>query len=119
MIKWYSSLVHGGRTYGHKDGGISIFGGKKIESLAREVIQNSLDAKLEKKEKVLVQFKLFKLSKSNFPDHENFMNHLLEAKKEGESLSDRTTYDFYSKAVSEFKKDQISFLESATLIQRA
>lgn len=41
--------------------------GQMITSLGREICQNSIDAVLERKEKVTVEFKEFKLDREKIP----------------------------------------------------
>ena len=46
-----------GDRLGINDSGIETFRGQIISYLAREICQNSLDAKLSNEEKVIVEFK--------------------------------------------------------------
>ena len=45
MIGWNFPLNNGGLETGFNDAAIDTFAGKRLSSLVREVIQNSLDAK--------------------------------------------------------------------------
>ena len=56
-----------GDRSGINDSGIETFRGQIVSYLAREICQNSLDAKLPDEEKVIVEFEEFKLKKDEFP----------------------------------------------------
>ena len=56
-----------GDRLGINDSGIETFRGQMITSLGREICQNSIDAVLERKEKVTVEFKEFKLDREKIP----------------------------------------------------
>ncbi|MDI3540740.1 MAG: hypothetical protein PWP66_278 [Thermosediminibacterales bacterium] len=75
MIGWNFPSNNYGRDDGFNDAGIEHFRGNIWESLTREVIQNSLDAKYDKSKKpVEVHFKLEDLPLNKFPDKESFIN---------------------------------------------
>ena len=59
------SLANFGPKYGFNHAGIETFTGRRIESLTREIIQNSLDAKdfTKKGEPVIIEFSKFNLEK--------------------------------------------------------
>ena len=59
--------------YGLNDGNIVQFSYKVIDSLVRECIQNSLDARIQDSNNpVTVEFSQFKINTSEFPDNNNF-----------------------------------------------
>ena len=60
-IGWEFPLTNGGREDGYNDPGIAIFNGAPLSSLARETIQNSLDAPGSPNEPVHVSFELIDL----------------------------------------------------------
>ena len=60
-IGWSFPPTNGGRVDGFNDPGIAHFSGKPLPSLAREVIQNSLDAVEAANDPVHVSFELIKL----------------------------------------------------------
>ena len=63
-IGWRFPPTNGGRIDGYNDPGIAHFGGAPLAGLARETIQNSLDARLSAGEPVHVSFELIHLSPS-------------------------------------------------------
>lgn len=64
-IGWNFPPTNGGRVDGFNDPGIAHFTGTPLGSLARETIQNSLDARLGEDRPVHVSFELISLN----PDH--------------------------------------------------
>lgn len=66
MIKWRFPSNDNGENKGINDSGTSLFKGKPLESLAREICQNSLDA--ANKNKVVIEFDLFNLKTNNIPE---------------------------------------------------
>ena len=65
-IGWHFPPTHGGREDGYNDSGIAHFRGAPIGSLARETIQNSLDAHDQGAEPVDVSFEVRSLSAEAF-----------------------------------------------------
>ena len=72
MIGWRFPLNNGGSIDGLNDAGIETFQGEPTKSLAREVIQNSLDAAKENSGPVQVEFKLKNIPKNEFPELDYF-----------------------------------------------
>jgi hypothetical protein len=65
-LKWYFG-PGGSEDQGPKDSIELLFKGNKYYSIAREAIQNSLDAVLDKSKPVVVKFNLFEINKSDLP----------------------------------------------------
>lgn len=82
MIGWNFPSNNYGQETGLNDAGIETFRGNPWDSLAREIIQNSLDAKKHgTASPVEVHFELNSLSIDKFPDREFFVG-ILEACRE-------------------------------------
>ena len=65
---WRFPVKEGPGDQGINDGGISMFKGSQLyNSLAREICQNSLDAKAKGKSTVIVKFKGATLNKKDYP----------------------------------------------------
>ena len=65
---WRFPKLDGGLEQGINDGGIATFKGSKLYTyLAREICQNSLDAKAEGEKTVIVEFNNLSLKKSEYP----------------------------------------------------
>ena len=65
-LAWRFPRLDDGEEQGINDGGIATFKGSELyDNLAREICQNSLDAKAPDKETVVVEFKSLSLKKSH------------------------------------------------------
>ena len=70
-MKWSFFQNLGGQESGFHDAGVETFKGNLERYLAREVIQNSLDARDDSNKPVLVRFELLQLAASSIPDFKN------------------------------------------------
>lgn len=73
MIGWNFPSNGGGAINGVADSGVEIFRGKEIPSLAREICQNSLDAAINEKSAVTVEFQRYEVTPKDIPDVQGFM----------------------------------------------
>jgi len=67
-MKWIFATNDGGRDSGFHDAGVETFRGDFDRYLARELIQNSLDARLDPNKPVHVKFELLDLETAKIPD---------------------------------------------------
>ena len=64
-LAWRFPMLDDGEEQGINDGGIATFRGSELyDNLAREICQNSLDAKAPGEETVVVEFNSYSLKKS-------------------------------------------------------
>ena len=70
LIGWSFPPTNGGREDGFNDPGIATFNGSPLSSLARETIQNSLDARKEETKPVEVVFELASVVPDEIGGHE-------------------------------------------------
>jgi len=70
-MKWIFAKSDGGREGGFHDAGVETFKGNFDRYLARELIQNSLDARLDPNKAVHVTFQIEDLMPSELPDCKN------------------------------------------------
>ena len=70
LTGWYFPPTNGGREDGFNDPGIAHFNGSPLPSLARETIQNSLDARKEDTKPVEVVFELVSVDPNEIGEHE-------------------------------------------------
>lgn len=66
-MNWYFSSRSGGEIEGLGNGGLEMFKGDRLKALAREICQNSLDARNDKSKPVRVEFKIQDVKSSEFP----------------------------------------------------
>lgn len=110
MIGWKFPLNDYGQEYGLNDAGIETFKGNPWSSLAREVIQNSLDAGLPDSERpVEVHFSLHRLPAELFPGREEFAG-VLEACRDYWRGSSKTK-SFFDRAIEVMRKPEIPVLK--------
>ena len=99
-----------GRWEGINDGDAQHFTKNPIGSLAREIIQNSLDARLNINP-VIVVFDLFSIPASEFPNIDQLKNKLLKASQTPKNISDNRTRKTLEEALSIINKPSISILK--------
>jgi hypothetical protein len=77
--KWSFPLNQNGPIQGFNDQGIEYFLGNPIESLAKEIIQNSIDAGLQDELKpVRVEFRKFYINTNDIPEKEKLIEFYLK-----------------------------------------
>lgn len=108
---WRFPKLDDGPEQGINDGGIATFKGSKLYTyLAREICQNSMDAKAEGEKTVIVEFNSLSLKKSKYPslsaldgifkDCRDYWNQRMEPKLER----------FLAEADKKLAQDEIDFL---------
>jgi hypothetical protein len=101
-VDWVFPSNNNGRDSGFHDAGVETFKGNLDRYLARELIQNSLDARdpsVDQKKPVLVEFEMLSLKRSQIPG----MNHL------------RSTFGLCAEYWSDHKKAHAFFVRAAEL----
>ncbi|WEA47191.1 hypothetical protein [Priestia aryabhattai] len=71
--KWNFPAVAGGQINSINNAGIETFRGNELNSLGREIPQNTVDAQDDETKPVIVEFKSFHLETKNFPDYKEFL----------------------------------------------
>ena len=90
--KWCFPSNSGGDEQGLNNSLIETFNDSPLKSLAREIVQNSLDAALAGKQ-AIVEFKSFSLSRSAFPGCEELTE--IMAKCKDFARNEKTKNYFY------------------------
>lgn len=109
-ISWNFPSNSGGKVDGLNDAGIELFRDSRISSLAREIIQNSLDAfDSEENGPIEVEFKLHMLNTSIFPSKDLFEQVLQECHKDWAAKPEVKA--FFSKALSVINSPCIKILK--------
>ncbi|MEY8351290.1 hypothetical protein AALF16_24060 [Bacillus cereus] len=70
---WNFPAVAGGQVNSINNAGIETFRGDELNSVGREVPQNSVDAQHDETKPVIVEFKSFQLQTADFPDYQEFL----------------------------------------------
>lgn len=107
-IGWLHPKDESDQWDGFNDPGVETFRGSPILHLAREIIQNSLDAAHEGA--VDVQFIKHDVETSTIPNVEQLKETLILCRKASKDESDKAR-DFFETAIAEITKPQVAVLE--------
>ena len=114
-LSWYWPLARRGNAGGKQDRGIDDFGDDPLGNLAREVIQNSLDAR-SGNQPVKVEFSLFKTEASAFKAIEEYLFDYVkdwlerDKKKEKPEIKERTLMNRVFQSFVQAQKNGIVWL---------
>jgi len=109
---WEFPTNSGGRWEGFNNSGIEYFTGNPYSSLAREIIQNSLDARRKDNNKpVKVFFDLVQVDRSDFPGIGSLKTNFQKKLKQAQDLKDSKAERFFSSAINKvFSNNKFSVL---------
>ncbi|MGE8206031.1 hypothetical protein ACQKP0_15920 [Heyndrickxia sp. NPDC080065] len=108
-IGWQFPKTNWGSEGGKNDPGLETFRGNPYPSLAREPIQNSIDAHDKSDNPVRVEFSVFKIAKEEFPDRDEYKNILNRCIQEAKDGSE--TQQEMQKALNIIEQDEIYFMK--------
>lgn len=109
-LNWEFAPTGGGPDDGINNPLIQPFVGDYYYYLAREIIQNSIDAVRDNKEKAKVEFKLEHLESKKFPDRKELLNIYQECKKYDGNSIDEDAQTFLDEAIDVLSADKIPVL---------
>ena len=113
--RWDFPKLGGGQKQGYTNSGIETFKGTELlDNLAREICQNSLDAKdpyLE--EPVTVEFKLTTIQKDNYPFLQEYLKYLKSGKNFWQDKNDKKVMQFLEKAERLIEGNDIKILSAS------
>ncbi len=110
-ISWRFPKLDNGAEQGINDGGIATFKGSELYSnLAREICQNSLDAKQEGKDTVVVEFKIEKLKKTDYPSLTGLDSIFSECKDYWQNRMDTKLERFIKEADDKLNSNYVDML---------
>lgn len=98
------------KNIGINNGNIETFKDTPIKSLGREICQNSLDARANKSEPVVIDFCSFQLSSEVFPDIETLRFAIEQGQKFWKTQNNPKADKFYAKAKTVIAKPIINCL---------
>lgn len=108
--KWNFPSNNHSQTIGIADSGVETFKGTPIKSLAREICQNSLDARLDNSQPARIEFETFEIDPKTIPDAGNLkdvFNRCLEFWKVQDSNQARK---FFNQAIKDMNHTSIKCL---------
>ena len=109
MIKWRFPSNDHGQNYGINDTGVVDFQSDPMKFLAREILQNSLDAAISFP--ITIEFKSFEISMSEMPGKDQLLDTFERSNEYWKVLkNDKKTKNFFDKAIKEIKKEKCNFL---------
>ncbi len=112
QVKWDFPELNGGQEQGYTNSGIETFKGTElIDNLAREICQNSLDAKDKTSNApVVVKFRLKTFKKNSFPLFSEYLEYIEGCKKFWQSKEDKKVKVFIERVFSVLDNDEINVL---------
>lgn len=99
MKKWFFPSRGFGATEGFSNPGLEMFKGEPIRAMAREVCQNSLDAKKNNDQPLRIEFERLYLKTSSFPGIMELRQTLLKCQDFWHSQGDEKTKQFVKNAL--------------------
>ena len=109
-MKWSFPSNNGGDVNGISNAGIETFQGTRIKSLAREICQNSLDARVDQTSPVVVEFSSFELNRDYIPGIESLQEAFARGHEFWKCQNTKKAVDFYTEALRMLEGEKIPFL---------
>ena len=107
---WRFPTTFDGGGLGFNDGGTQLFKDDSVQSLAREVCQNSIDARpRNSSEPAIVEFSTFKIKNTDFPGYEDFVKIIKNEVKHCQSFykNNKAALEYYQEALKSLVQDEI------------
>jgi hypothetical protein len=109
QIKW--QFAASSENEGFNASQIAIFTGDSVESITRETIQNSLDARVSKDEPVFVKFELLSVTQDQSPEAFGISEWVSRAaQSQNEVANNKEATNFYTNAQQVLSKSKLTFL---------
>ena len=109
--KWNFPSNNGGEINGIAHSGVETFKGTPIKSLAREICQNSLDARMDNNKPVKIEFKTFNLNLKEIPGYEDLMDAINRSNDFwSKQKHSKDAEKFFKRAIKTMKQKEISCL---------
>ena len=106
---WNFPAATGGLINSINNAGIETFRGSPINSLTREICQNSLDAVKDIEKPVVVEFREFTINEKSFPGRNEFLEAIRKCEETWRGRNKKSE-EFIKNALEIFNKDEIRFL---------
>jgi len=108
---WKFPILDNGPVQGINDGGISTFKGSELyNNLAREICQNSLDAKVKDKKTVIVEFNSLSIKKDTYPSISGLKDIFSNCRSYWSKRMEPKLQRFLDEAENKLNKENIDFL---------
>ena len=106
MIGWTFPPNNDGIAAGANDGAIDAFAGKRLSSVTREIIQNSLDAKKSGEHPVRLHFSVQTISANEFDGFANIAPHIQKSVEIAEKQGLGEVVQFYQHGLTQIEKSK-------------
>ena len=110
-IGWNFPPTGGGVQDGLNNPGAAHFKGNRLHHLAREILQNSLDARIDSKTKVNVTFELKIFDRCRVPGADELIEHIDACIVESQNQGNSADEEELCRAKSIFKDETVTFLK--------
>jgi hypothetical protein len=107
---WYFPSNNYGTVTGIGEAGIETFRGSPYRSLAREICQNSMDARIDNKNPVIIEFSSFSIPTKNIPGYDNLHEAIKSCLNFWTEQDNKKTIDFFNKAKTTIEHPTIDVL---------
>lgn len=107
---WYHQTYQTGEWDGFNDSGIETFREDPLPNLARETIQNAIDARLSSDSPITVSFGINHIKPNTMPGFEQFLKALQQCAKEKSNIDNEKANGFFKNAISLINKDKLTVL---------
>ncbi|MFS0655102.1 hypothetical protein [Bacillus sp. 179-C3.3 HS] len=108
--KWKFPSAGGGNISGLNDTGITQFKSVPIQSVTKETLQDSLDARSSSDEPTVVKFSLFNISKDELPDATGLTNIFKLGKSYWYGHNQQDAEQFFAKGLETLQQDEIKVM---------
>ena len=110
MSKWFFPSRGYGEIEGFSNPGLEMFKGAPLRAMAREICQNSLDAKRKDKSKVRIEFQREFIDINQFPGMTDLKNVLEKCKSFWIAQGDKKTIDFVNSGLKLLSQNKMFIL---------
>jgi hypothetical protein len=107
---WSFPSNMGGLASGFNDSSMDTFKGRRLDSLIREIIQNSLDARADQNKPVVVDFQFKRVRVEGLTELSTLKEHIVEARKTAQAQKIDQAASFYEMALDRLKLKEIPFI---------
>lgn len=107
---WFFPSNNYGTVTGIGEASIETFNGSPYRSLAREICQNSMDARFDKSKPVVIEFSSFSLDNNQLPDYNTLKNAINSCLEFWTEQNNKKTIEFFKKAASIIENKSIKVL---------
>lgn len=107
---WIFPSNNYGTITGIGEAGIETFKGSPYRSLAREICQNSMDARYNSDKPVVIEFSSFTIANTAIPDYSKLTDAMDSCLKFWTEQNNKKTITFFKKATAVIESDVISVL---------